>query len=238
MRHQHDRRVELDERLLEPLQRLDVEMVGGLVQQQQVRARGERTRERRARELAAREGIERAVQLGVVRSRVRAPSRWRGRAKDSHRAPRAAPERAHSARASASSWRAGPHLPPARPARPRSAAPRCSRTARSRAERDRDRAADAGRAAPAPPFATDRAPIDRLSPASIRNSVVLPAPLRPASVIRSRRSSLNETPRSSGCPAMSLCRSEAIITAIGRDSRARGCRRPERHSRWRTAGLR
>jgi hypothetical protein len=52
------------------------------------------------------------------------------------------------------------------------------------------------------------------SPASIRSSVVLPAPLRPAIVIRSRRSSLNETPRSSGAPAMSLERLEAMQTAI------------------------
>ena len=52
------------------------------------------------------------------------------------------------------------------------------------------------------------------SPASIRSSVVLPAPLRPDSVIRSRRSSLNEMPRSSGSPAMSLPRSDAITTAM------------------------
>src|ERR1700722_12472174 len=62
-----------------------------------------------------------------------------------------------------------------------------------------------------------------VSPASIRSSVVLPAPLRPAIVIRSRRSSLNETPRSSGCPAMSLCMSDAINNAIAlRDTRAPG----------------
>ena len=52
------------------------------------------------------------------------------------------------------------------------------------------------------------------SPASIRSSVVLPEPLRPDSVIRSRRSSLNEIPRSSGSPAMSLPRSDAITTAM------------------------
>src|SRR3954453_13788870 len=51
--------------------------------------------------------------------------------------------------------------------------------------------------------------------ASIRSSVVLPAPLRPARVSRSRRSSLNETPRKSGSPAMSLARSEAMQTAMG-----------------------
>ncbi len=47
---------------------------------------------------------------------------------------------------------------------------------------------------------------------SIRSSVVLPEPLRPDSVSRSRRSSLKETPRSRGVPAMSLARSDAIAT--------------------------
>ena len=58
VRDEHDRRVELDERLLEPLERLDVEMVGGLVEQQHVRAGGERAGQRRARELAAGEGVQ------------------------------------------------------------------------------------------------------------------------------------------------------------------------------------
>src|SRR4051812_45766312 len=58
-------------------------------------------------------------------------------------------------------------------------------------------------------------PSTEVSPESIRSSVVLPAPLRPASVSRSRRSSLNETPRNSGSPAMSLARSDARQTAIG-----------------------
>src|SRR6185312_9352136 len=52
------------------------------------------------------------------------------------------------------------------------------------------------------------------SPASMRKSVVLPAPLRPDSVMRSRRSSLNEIPRSRGSPAMSLPTSDAITTAM------------------------
>ena len=51
-----------------------------------------------------------------------------------------------------------------------------------------------------------------LSPESIRSRVVLPEPLRPDSVSRSRRSSLNETPRSRGEPAMSLARSDAMAT--------------------------
>src|SRR4051794_39186860 len=58
-----------------------------------------------------------------------------------------------------------------------------------------------------------------LSPASIRSRVVLPDPLRPDRVSRSRRSSLNETPRSRGSPAMSLARSEARTTAIASEDR-------------------
>ena len=39
-----DRRVEADERLLEPLERLDVEVVRGLVEEQEVGLRGEGAR--------------------------------------------------------------------------------------------------------------------------------------------------------------------------------------------------
>src|SRR3954451_310286 len=61
---------------------------------------------------------------------------------------------------------------------------------------------------------TSSPPSTDVSPASIRSSVVLPLPLRPDSVSRSRRSSLNDTPRKTGVPAMSLPRSDAIATAI------------------------
>src|SRR4051812_15294715 len=57
-------------------------------------------------------------------------------------------------------------------------------------------------------------------PASMRSSVVFTLPLRPDSVSRSRRSSLNDTPRKSGSPAMSLPRSDAIATAIAPDGRS------------------
>src|SRR3954453_3444323 len=53
----------------------------------------------------------------------------------------------------------------------------------------------------------------------MRSNVVLPEPLRPDRVSRSLRSSLNETPRSRGSPAMSLARSEAITTAIAHEDR-------------------
>ena len=57
--------VERLQHLLEPLERLDVEVVRRLVEQQQVGLRGERARERRARQLAARERRERPVEVGV-----------------------------------------------------------------------------------------------------------------------------------------------------------------------------
>src|SRR4051794_22301877 len=58
----------------------------------------------------------------------------------------------------------------------------------------------------------------------MRSSVVLPAPLRPAMVSRSRRSSLSETPLSSGAPEMSLRRSEAISTAMSNSAYERAGR--------------
>src|SRR3954453_967874 len=67
-------------------------------------------------------------------------------------------------------------------------------------------------------------PSTLVSPASMRSSVVLPAPLRPAIVSRSRRSSLSETPLSRGAPAMSLRRSEAISTAMSNSAYGRAGR--------------
>ena len=52
--------------LLEPLERRDVEVVGRLVEQQQVGVAGERAAERGARQLAAGERVELAVEVGVV----------------------------------------------------------------------------------------------------------------------------------------------------------------------------
>ena len=66
MRHEHDRRVELEDRLLQPLDGLDVEVVGGLVQQQHVRARHQRPRQRRAGQLTAGEAHQRARQPLLV----------------------------------------------------------------------------------------------------------------------------------------------------------------------------
>src|SRR5262249_9474971 len=57
-------------------------------------------------------------------------------------------------------------------------------------------------------------PCTSVSPASIRSSVVLPAPFGPASARRSRRSTLNETPSKSTAPESSLRRLVAIRTAM------------------------
>ncbi len=65
MGHEDDGRVEVEQRLLEPLQRLDVEVVGRLVEQQQVGLGGERAGQRGARELAAGERPQRAVEVVV-----------------------------------------------------------------------------------------------------------------------------------------------------------------------------
>ena len=62
----------VDELLLEPLHRLHVEVVRRLVEQEQVGAAGERARERGARQLAAGEGLEAAVEVARRRSRARA----------------------------------------------------------------------------------------------------------------------------------------------------------------------
>ncbi len=62
VRDQDHGRVERVEVRLEPLERGDVEVVGGLVEQQQVRAAGQRAAERGAGQLAAGERLEPAVE--------------------------------------------------------------------------------------------------------------------------------------------------------------------------------
>ena len=77
MRDEDHRGVERLQHALEPLERLDVEMVRRLVEQQQVGLRGECPRERRARQLAARERVQRPVEVGVGEAE---PAHDRGRA--------------------------------------------------------------------------------------------------------------------------------------------------------------
>ena len=66
MRHQDDRGVEAHEMLLEPLERLDIEVVGRLVEQQQVGIARERPPERGTRQLPAREGHQCSVEIDVI----------------------------------------------------------------------------------------------------------------------------------------------------------------------------
>ena len=67
---QHDRRVDRGEALLEPFQRRDVEVVGRLVQEQQVRVAGQRARKRAAGQLSARERAQLAVEVVVVEAEM------------------------------------------------------------------------------------------------------------------------------------------------------------------------
>ena len=65
MRDEDHAGVERRELPLEPLEALDVEVVGRLVEQQEVGVARERAGERGARELAARERLQRPVEVGV-----------------------------------------------------------------------------------------------------------------------------------------------------------------------------
>ena len=115
---EHDRRVEAHQVLLEPLERGDVEVVGRLVEQQQVGVAGQRAAERRARQLAARERVAAAGRGRRRRgSRGRAASPARGRASCSRRRARAAPAPRRSGRASPRRGRRRPSPARARPAR-------------------------------------------------------------------------------------------------------------------------
>ena len=75
VRDEDDGGVDVLQVALEPLQRLDVEVVGRLVEQQQVGIARQRARQRRARELAAGERGQVALQVARRGSRGRAASR-------------------------------------------------------------------------------------------------------------------------------------------------------------------
>jgi hypothetical protein len=63
--HEHDRGVERLQRALEPLERGDVEVVGGLVEQQQVGVAGQRAGQRGSGQLPARQRVQLAVEVAV-----------------------------------------------------------------------------------------------------------------------------------------------------------------------------
>ena len=66
MGHEDDGGVEGGQSVLEPLEGGDVEVVRGLVEQQEIRVAGEGARQRAASELAAAECAEGAVEVGVL----------------------------------------------------------------------------------------------------------------------------------------------------------------------------
>ena len=191
-------------------------MVGGLVEQQQVGVAGERPRQRRARELAPGEGRQRPVELLGRRTRARAAGPARGCANPSHRRARGDPARASTGRGACRRPAARPSRPRAAGAPPRARRGSCTPRGRSRAASGRARAAGAGRGAR--PACPSRRRARRRRCRSRRRSSAGASSFRrrcgPASVMRSPRSSLNDTPRNSGEPAMSLSRALAITTAI------------------------
>ncbi len=218
VRDEDDGGVERLELALEPLDALDVEVVRRLVQEQQIRVAGERARQRGARQLAARERVERAVEVGLGE-----------------------PKPADDARRALSPGVAAGVLEPR--LRRRVAVERrgvvgaCRHGAFELAqlllERDqvggagehvlakgeaRGRAAAAGRAARRGSPSRTRALRRRCRARrrACRSSVVLPAPFGPASDSRSRRSTLKDTPSKSVSPAMSFRRLFAITTAMAR----------------------
>ena len=216
VRDEDHRRVEVGELLLEPLQGGDVEVVRRLVEEQQVGVAAERPRERGARQLAAGERPQRTVEVLVAEAEaaqdgrlVVAPAVAPGVLEPALRFG-VAPQRRRR--------RAGPRPSPARAA----AAPSRARRGRTH-RRGRTRAASCSRssggrwscrATRVPFWNASSPPWSSVSPASMRRSVVLPAPFGPASATRSRRSTLNETPSKSTRPPSSLRRLDAITTAM------------------------
>ena len=179
-------RVEADQVVLEPLERLDVEVVGGLVEQQQVGPRGEHPRERGSGQLTAREAAERAVELVVAEAEA-----VEGRLDAV--APAISAGRLQAGLSVRVGVRASPRRRRRRPSAARGARGRPRSPRSSRARRSRTRAASTpargGRwscSATRTPLPVASVPASiPASPESIRSSVVLPLPLRPDSVIRS-----------------------------------------------------
>ena len=187
------RRVDRAQELLEPFERLDVEVVRRLVEEQQVGLRCEGAGQRGARELAAGERRDRAVRGRPSRSRGSGSRRRRGRASRSRLRARAAPGPRSTARASSGRGRRPPSPPRARaaPARP-PPGPRCPPARSRRSGRLLDAGGRWSWSVTLAPFSKARSPpSSEISPASARRSVVLPAPFTPARASRSRRSTLN-----------------------------------------------
>ena len=217
---------------LEPLQRGDVEVVGGLVEQQQVGVAGERAGQRGAGQLAAGEASQRPVEVVVVEAEP-AHDRDARRASGSRRRARAAPGRARrrrasprrrAARAIACSSRA--ELAPR--ARRSSAQPGEHVVAQRRARVAR-RALVVQRDPRRPCRATSWPASSRRSR---RRASAAASSCRsrcgPDSVSRSRRSSLNETSANTGLPPRKTFRFVAIAVAICERASARVARSASR----------
>ena len=96
--HEHDRAGVLREKFLEPVDGVEVEMVGRLVEQQQIRLRDQRARQQHAAPPAARQRVDAGLRRQV-----------RGATAPARSAPRSASRRAVRARAAAPrAWRAAP----------------------------------------------------------------------------------------------------------------------------------
>ena len=212
VRDEDDGRVDRGELALEPLEAVDVEVVRRLVEQEQVGVARERAAERGARQLAAGEGRELPVEVGVAEAEPAQHRGRRGRASSTRPRARAAPAPRRSGAASRRRARRAPSPPRAAAAPARSRRGRPRPRARTRAASGRGRAAGAGRGArPSRPSASAISPPwIVVSPMIARRSVVLPAPFWPASARRWPRSTENETPSKSGSPASSLRRLDAI----------------------------
>ncbi len=214
--NEHDRCVEVDEVALQPLERGDVEVVGRLVEEDEVGARGQHPGKRGAGQLATREGRDLALGGGLVEAEPAqhgenavAPAvaaavveALLGGGVGVHVSPSGSPAAIASSRrtssASVSSISARPEktYSPSVPTTPAGAAGRGAR--------------------PGPPSAARGCrQLGESSPASIRSRVDLPAPLRPERVIRSRGSSLNETSPKSSSPPMCISSDVAVAIAIG-----------------------
>ena len=222
VRDQDHRRVEPNQMRLEPFERVDVEMVRRLVEQQQVGASGERAAQARpgsARRPRRCRADGRAPCRRRTRGRGASPARDRARC--SRRRARARPGRRHTGSGSARRSRRRPFAARAPTARARAPAARERRRGCSHGASRLGRAEGAGRAvtpsSPSPARARRRRSTPRRRASAAGSSSR--SRCDRTGVIRSRRSSLNEMPRSNGSPEMSLLRSEAMITAIGWDSR-------------------
>ena len=152
--------------------------------------------------------VQLPVELGRPRTRARAASPASSRASRSRRRARAGPAPPSTARIVSSPWSPAAIADSSR--RSSSSSSIRSRAPDSAYSRSDSPSSSGGRwscsATRVPLSKTSCPPSTPVSPASIRSSVVLPAPFGPESASRSRRSTLNETPSKSSPPASSLRR--------------------------------